>query len=159
MNRPSANSRTAAAVRRPRRSTEWPRRGPRSAGARRPRTGVGLIEVLLAITIFALIATSHAAVTLRYAMRAREVQVGASRSAALQQDIMRLSSVPFDSLPGRAGCATTTTGTLPYTRCVTVTDVTSTKRTVTLVFRPTSTAFKPDTIFLTRTKVSTSPIT
>lgn len=126
---------------------------------RRDRAGVGLIEVLLAITIFALIATSHAAVTLRYATRAKEIQVGASRSAALQETIMRLASVPFDSLPNRVGCTSTTTGVLPFTRCVTVTDVSATKRTVNLIFTPTSPAFKPDTVSMTRTKVSTNPLT
>ncbi|MDA1080878.1 MAG: hypothetical protein O2973_04240 [Gemmatimonadetes bacterium] len=122
------------------------------------RRGAGLIEVLLAITIFALIATSHAAVTLRYATRVKDVKTGATRSAALQEHIVRLSSVPFDSLPGRAGCVTTTTGDLPNQRCIIVTDVSTVKRTVTLIFRPTRTSIKPDTIFMTRTKSSANPL-
>ena len=74
------------------------------AMTKRTRKGSGLVEVMLAITIFAVIATSHAAVTLRYANRMKEVKTGAMRSAALQEYLVRLASVPFDSLPNRAGC-------------------------------------------------------
>lgn len=123
------------------------------------RRGAGLIEVLLAITIFALIATSHAAVTLRYATRAKEVKVGASRTAALQEYIVRYAAMPFDSLDNHTGCTTTTTSDLPNTRCITVTTVSTTNKTVTLVMTPTSTAFKPDTIVMTRTKTIATPIT
>lgn len=124
-----------------------------TVAARHGRRGAGLIEVLLAITIFALIATSHAAVTLRYATRAKEVKTGAARSAALQEYLVRLAAVPFDSLAARAGCQTVTTGDLPNTRCITVTTVTSSKVTVRLILTPTSSAYKPDTVTMTRTKV------
>ncbi len=124
----------------------------------RARTGAGLIEVLLAITIFALIATSHAAVTLRYATRVKDVKTGATRSAVLQEKIVRLASVPFDSLPGRSGCVTTSTGDLPNTSCITITDVSTVKRTVRLVFTPTRSTIKPDTIFMTRTKSAANPL-
>lgn len=147
------------------RSTRHPRRlaarlaraGRRGAAKRR---GAGLIEVLIAISIFALIATSHAAVTLRYATRMKEVKIGATRSAALQEYLVRLAAVPFDSLNNRVGCVTTTTGDLPNTRCITVTTVTSLKVNVTLILTPSSSSYRPDTITMTRTKVvSTSPIT
>lgn len=125
----------------------------------KPRRGAGLIEVLIAITIFALIATSHAAVTLRYHTRVKEVKTGAVRSAALQEYIMRLSSVPYDSLAGRVGCVTTTTGDLPNTRCISVSSLGSTKMRVTLILTPSNTALRPDTIQMVRTKASTSPLT
>ena len=128
------------------------------AQARRARRGAGLIEVLIAISIFALIATSHAAVTLRYATRVKEVKVGATRSAALQEYLVRLAAVPYDSLPNRVGCTTTSTGDLPNTRCITVTSGGSNMYTVTLIFTPTSSAFKPDTIVMTRTKMSTGSV-
>jgi prepilin-type N-terminal cleavage/methylation domain-containing protein len=130
------------------------------ARSRAKRRGAGLIEVLIAISIFALIATSHAAVTLRYATRMKEVKIGATRSAALQEYLVRLAAVPFDSLDNRVGCQSTTTGDLPNTRCISVATVTSLKKTVTLILTPTSPSFKPDTIVLTRTKVvAGSPIT
>lgn len=126
--------------------------------ARRARRGAGLIEVLLAITIFALIATSHAAVTLRYATRAKEVKTGAARSAALQEYLVRLAAVPFDSLSARAGCQTVTTGDLPNTRCISISTVSSTQVRVRLILTPTSSAYKPDTVTMTRTKVLSSSL-
>jgi prepilin-type N-terminal cleavage/methylation domain-containing protein len=136
------------------------RLGRLRARSRTTRRGAGLIEVLIAISIFALIATSHAAVTLRYATRMKEVKIGATRSAALQEYLVRLAAVPFDSLNNRVGCVTTTTGDLPNTRCISVTTVTSLKVNVVLILTPTNTAYKPDTITMTRTKVvNTSPIT
>ncbi len=119
----------------------------------RARRGAGLIEVLLAITIFALIATSHAAVTLRYATRAKEVKTGAARSAALQEYLVRLAAVPFDSLAGRVGCQTVTTGDLPNTRCITISTVSTSQVRVRLIMTPTSSAYKPDTVTMVRTKV------
>lgn len=124
-----------------------------SASARR-RRGAGLIEILIAIIIFGLIATSHALVTQRLTTSVKAVKTGASRSAALQEFVVRLAAVPFDSLPGRAGCTTTSTGALPNTRCVSVGTVTSTKKTVTLIFTPTNSAFLPDTVVITRTKIT-----
>ncbi len=132
---------------------------PEAAGTvRGARRGAGLIEVLLAITIFALIATSHAAVTLRYATRAKEVKTGAARSAALQEYLVRLSAVPFDSLSGRVGCQTVTTGDLPNTRCITISTVSSTQVRVRLIMTPTSSAYKPDTVTMVRTKVLSSSL-
>lgn len=120
--------------------------------------GAGLIEVLLAITIFALIATSHAAVTLRYATRAKEVKTGAARSAALQEYLVRLAAVPFDSLAGRVGCQTVTTGDLPNTRCISISTVSTTQVRVRLIMTPTSSAYKPDTVTMVRTKVLSSSL-
>lgn len=117
----------------------------------RARRGAGLAEILLAMVIFSLLATSYAAVTLRYATRMKTISAGAARSAALTEYINRLMAVPFDSLAGRAGTFTTTSGSLPNTRTITVTG-TGMSRTVTLILRPTSTLIKPDTVVLTRVK-------
>jgi type II secretory pathway pseudopilin PulG len=136
----------------PRRAREAVPRN-RSAVARR-RRGAGLIEILIAIIIFGLVATSHALVTQRLTTSVKAVKTGAARSAALQEYVVRLFAVPFDSLPGRAGCTTTSTGALPNTRCVSVAIVTSTKKTVTLIFTPTNSTFLPDTVVITRTKIS-----
>ncbi len=129
---------------------------PSAAAPRpRPRRGAGLVEIMLAMVIFALVATSYAAVTLRYATRMKTIAAGAARSAALSEYINRLMAVPFDSLANRAGTFTTTTGTFPNTRVIAVTG-SGMSRTVTLILRPTSTLIKPDTVVLTRVKALTS---
>jgi type II secretory pathway component PulJ len=49
----------------------------------RPRRGAGLAEIMVAMIIFAAVATSYAAVTLRYATRMKTISAGAARSARL----------------------------------------------------------------------------
>jgi hypothetical protein len=125
------------------------------SGPRRARRGAGLTEIVLAMVIFAFIATSYAGASLRYATRMKTVSAGAARSAALNEYITRLYSVPFDSLSARAGTFTTTTGDLPNTRTITVTG-SGTSRTITLILTPTSAVIKPDTVVLTRFRSSTN---
>lgn len=120
------------------------------------RRGAGLVEIMLAMIIFALVATSYAAVTLRYATRMKTISAGAARSAALTEYINRLMAVPFDSLGNRVGCFTDSTGTFRNTRCITVATVSTTKRTVTLTLTPTNTAILPDVVTLTRVFASTA---
>lgn len=131
------------------------RRVQRRRACRRARRGAGLVEIMLAMVIFGLIATSYAAVTLRYATRMQTISAGAARSAALTEYINRLMAVPFDSLSARAGTFTTSTGSFPNTRVISVTG-SGTTRTVTLILTPTNTAIKPDTVTLTRVRASTS---
>ncbi len=117
----------------------------------RPRRGAGLAEIMVAMIIFAAVATSYAAVTLRYATRMKTISAGAARSAAITEYVNRLMAVPFDSLAGRAGTFTTSTGSFPNTRVITVTG-TGNRRTVTLILTPSNAAIKPDTVVLTRAK-------
>jgi len=109
---------------------------------------------MLAMIIFALVATSYAAVTLRYATRMKTISAGAARSAALTEYMNRLMAVPFDSLANRAGCVTITTGAFRNTRCITVSTGAFSK-TVTLIMTPAATTIKPDTVVLTRVKATT----
>ena len=125
------------------------------ASARRARLGAGLTEIVLAMVIFAFIATSYAAVSLRFATRMRSIAAGASRSAALAEYMGRLISVPFDSLANRAGTFTVSTGEFPNTRTITVTG-SGTTRTVTLILTPTRSGIKPDTVIITRVRSSTT---
>jgi type II secretory pathway component PulJ len=117
------------------------------------------VEIMLAMIIFALVATSYAAVTLRYATRMKTIAAGAARSAALTEYMNRLMALPFDQLAGAAGCVTVSTGAFPNTRCVTV-SAGATSKTVTLILTPARTIIKPDTVVLTRVKATTvNPLT
>lgn len=134
------------------------RRGSRGVRGRRARRGAGLAEIMLAMVIFAAVATSYAAVTLRYAVRMQTISAGAARSAAMSEYMNRLMSVPFDSLSGRAGTFTTSSGDFPNTRTILVSGSGST-RTVTLVLTPANTSIKPDTVVMTRVKrITASPL-
>jgi len=135
-----------------------PRTPSESRVGLRPRRGAGLAEIMLAMIIFALVASSYAAVTLRYATRMKTISAGAARSAALSEYLNRLMALPFDNLTAAAGTFTTTTGTFPNTRTIAVTTV-GTVSTVTVILTPTNTLIKPDTVVLTRVKaLTTSPL-
>jgi type II secretory pathway component PulJ len=126
--------------------------------ARRSRRGAGLVEIVLAMVIFAFIATSYAAVTLKFGVRMKTVSAGAARSAALAEYMNRVSALAYADLDAAAGTVTTTTGDFPNTRVITVTTSGMTK-TVTIVLTPTNTAIKPDTVIITRRSVPTgSPL-
>lgn len=117
----------------------------------RPRRGAGLAEIMVAMIIFAAVATSYAAVTLRYASRMKTISAGAARSAVLTEYTNRLMALPFDMLDSRAGTFVTTTGAFPNSVTVTVTG-TGNKRTVTVTLTPSNTAIQPDVVELTRAK-------
>lgn len=117
----------------------------------RPRRGAGLAEIMVAMIIFAAVATSYAAVTLRYATRMKTISAGAARSAVLTEYMNRLMALPFDMLDSRAGTFVTTTGAFPNTVTVAVTG-TGNRRMVTLILTPSDAAIKPDTVVLTRAK-------
>jgi hypothetical protein len=110
-----------------------------------------LIEVCVALTLFALLAVSHTALTLRFAVRQRAVALGAYRSAALQAAVNTFISVPFDSLAVRTGCRTVAGSSLQYQQCVTLIAPTPSHATVQITITP-STLLKPDTLLIDRVK-------
>jgi len=128
-------------------------RAPRT----RPRRGAGLVEIMLAMIIFALVATSYAAVTLRYATRMKTISTGAARSAALTE-INRLMALPFDNLTAQAGCTPVSTGAFPHDLCIHVTAVNSSKDSITLYVTPANSTIKPDTVIMHRVKVPANPL-
>lgn len=121
----------------------------------RPRRGAGLAEIMVAMIIFALIATSYAAVTLRYATRMKTISAGAARSAVLSEYMNRLMAVPFDMLASKAGTFSTTTGAFPNTVTVAVVG-SGTTRTIRVTLTPANAAITPDVVVLTRVKASTT---
>lgn len=109
-------------------------------GTRRSgRRGLSLIEVMVAMTLLALLAVSHTALTMRFAQRQPAVTVGAYHTAVLSGLVSSYISMPFDSLSVRTGCKTvsiTATNPFAYTRCVTVSDVSSMQKRVLITLTP-----------------------
>jgi prepilin-type N-terminal cleavage/methylation domain-containing protein len=124
----------------------------------RNRKGVSLIEVLVALVLFGMIATVHTVATLRYGVRQRFAAVGAARSAAVAQSIDLFSSMPRASIAGAAGCADITTWpSFPHERCVTVTAVSGTVSRITIVITPDNPALEPTTVTVDRVTTNTTP--
>ncbi|MFL5618968.1 MAG: prepilin-type N-terminal cleavage/methylation domain-containing protein [Gemmatimonadaceae bacterium] len=65
---------------------------------RRPRSGMTLIEVVVACTLLAVTLTSFTALSLKMATRNRRNMYLEQRTATLLQEVNRVESMPYDSL-------------------------------------------------------------
>ena len=116
------------------------------------KRGITLIEVVVALTIFALVTVGIAGFTTQVAKGSRINSLSAVRAGALAAQINRLEVLPYDTLPSRAGCSSISTGLVPRTECVAVQDIVAGRRRVTFILRPNNTALRPDTVILERTR-------
>ncbi len=122
------------------------------------RNGVSLIEVMVALVLFGMIATVHTVASLRYGVRQRLAAVGSSRAAALTQSIDMYSAMPRASIAGTVGCTTITTWPqFSHQRCVSTTAVSGSVTRVRIIIVPTNTAIKPDTVWIDRVTSNTTP--
>jgi len=125
------------------------RTGPGNAALRR---GITLIEVVVALTIFAMVTAGIAGFTTQVARGSRINGLASVRAGALAAQINRLEVLPYDTLPTRVGCTSISTGLVPRTECVAVQDIVAGRRQVTFILRPNNTALRPDTVVLERTR-------
>jgi prepilin-type N-terminal cleavage/methylation domain-containing protein len=116
------------------------------------RRGMTLIEVAVALTVFAIITVSVATFTAQVAKGSRINGIATVRAGALAAQVNRLEVLPYDTLPSRQGCVSISTSPLPRTECVTVEDLAVGRRRVTFILRPNNTALRPDTVIMVRTR-------
>ena len=122
------------------------------------RAGVSLIEVMVALVLFGVIATVHTVATLRYGVRQRITALGTARTAAIAQAIDLYSAMPRASIATSTGCTTVTDyANFPYTRCVSTAAVSGTVTRVTIIITPQNTSLKPDTLTVDRVTTNTTP--
>ncbi|MDQ4080802.1 MAG: prepilin-type N-terminal cleavage/methylation domain-containing protein [Gemmatimonadota bacterium] len=127
----------------------WAREVHGGAAARR---GITLIEVVVALTMFAIVTVTVASFTAQVASGSRGNAVSTVRAGALAAQVNRLEALPYDTLPSRAGCTSVSGGLLPRTECVGVRDIAVDRREVTFILRPDDSSLRPDTVILERTK-------
>jgi hypothetical protein len=108
--------------------------------------------VVVAVSILGIVLASLAALTFQVGRQSYVVSSLPHRSATMIQHMNRLSVLPFDLLPSRAGCVTVEQEPYPHTRCVTVDSLSPTVRQVTLVVAPVSTRLRADTVVFKRMK-------
>lgn len=124
----------------------------------RARRGVSLIEVMVALVLFGLIATVHTVATMRYGLQGRIVALGSARSAAVATAIELYSTMPRGNIAAAAGCTTITDDPVyPHTRCITVTAVTATISRIEITITPTNTDLTPDVVFVDRVTGNSTP--
>lgn len=124
---------------------------------RRNRKGVAVLEIMVGMIILAVGLLGAAGMTVTAARRASGLSTQSSRDGVILQELNKLAALPYDSLTGRVGCSTASTGTLAYKRCIAVTDVADGAgyKRVRLIVTPSTSWARPDTVFLNRSK---SPI-
>jgi prepilin-type N-terminal cleavage/methylation domain-containing protein len=66
---------------------------------RRPRAGMTLIEVIVACSLLAITFTSLTAISVRLAARNRSNAYAEQRTATFFEQVNRVESMPYDSLP------------------------------------------------------------
>jgi Prokaryotic N-terminal methylation motif len=123
------------------------------------RGGFILMEVVVAITLLALILTPLAAMIFKITARSHTIVGGAYRNGVLMKQVNLLESLPYDSLP--AGTQTTQFPATPYPHTVTTIVAQYYQKymlkgkTVTLIITPANALYKPDTTKFIRSSAAT----
>jgi Tfp pilus assembly protein PilV len=121
---------------------------------RRNRKGIAVIEILVAMVILAIGLLGAAGMTVSAARRGTWLSTQSGRDGIILQELNKLATMPYDSLSARAGCSTTASTALTYTRCIAVTDVAagSGYKRVRLIVSPAAAWARPDTVYLNRVR-------
>ena len=116
------------------------------------RKGVAVLEIMVGMVILSIGLLGVAGMTVTAARRASGLSTQSSRDGITLQELNKLATLPYDSLSARVGCTTSSSGTLTYTRCISVTDITNGTgyKRVRLIVSPSTSWAKPDTVFLNR---------
>lgn len=123
------------------------------------RRGVSLIEVMVALTLFGLIATVHTVATMRYGLRTRVAALGTARTTAVSTAVQLYSTMPRASIASNTGCRDITSiANYAHRRCVTTTVVTSSVTRVRIIITPVNTALRPDTVLVDRVTGSNTKV-
>jgi hypothetical protein len=131
----------------------------RLGGTRRPRrgrAGISLIEILVAMSLLAVVLGGLGLISTRTAARARSLDLGSARTFALIQQANRFAVLPYDSIPSYAPRTDTViAGRFKYLRRVTYTQGTtgSEYKTVKVLLLPLPDTTRRDSLIFVRAKV------
>lgn len=125
----------------------------------RMRRGVSLIEVMVALTLFGLIATVHTVATMRYGLRTRVAALGTARTTAVSTAVQLYSTMPRTAIATNTGCTDITSiANYAHRRCVTTTAVTASVTRVRIIITPVNTALRADTVLVDRVTGSNTKV-
>lgn len=119
-----------------------------------------LMEVIVAMTLLALIMTPLAAMVFKITARSHRSIGNTYRNAVVMQEINLLESLAYDSLPAGTTTTVVTAKPYPYTKTVTVAQYYQKwqlrGKTVLLIITPTNPLYRPDTIKFIRSSANTN---
>ena len=125
----------------------------------RRRKGFILMEVIVAITLLALILTPLAAMVFKITARSHRIIGSAYRNGVLMEQGNLLESLPFDSLAIGTTTTTSTAMPYPYTKSVTVSLISQVyelkAKKVILIIAPSNVLYMPDTTTFVRSSAAT----
>jgi len=118
------------------------------------RGGFILMEVIVAMTLLALILTPLAAMVFKITARSHRSVGNTYRNAVLMQEVNMLEALPYDSLDDGTTTVTVTDKPYPHTKVTTIAQYYEkwnlrAKR-VTLVITPSNPLYRPDTVLFIR---------
>jgi Tfp pilus assembly protein PilV len=118
------------------------------------RGGFILMEVIVAMTLLALILTPLAAMVFKITARSHRTVGNTYRNAVIMQEVNMLEAIPYDSLDDGTTTVTVTDMPYPHTRVTTVAQYYAqwnlrAKR-VQLVITPSNPLYRPDTVLFIR---------
>lgn len=129
------------------------------ATSRRSRRGFSLIEIMIAMTITAVVLLSLGRLTTVVASRGRTNDIAAKRNAILQQEANKFGAMPYSTLAGFSTASRTVTSSgFTYTRRLTITPVSTNFSTVKIVIVPARDTTKKDSVILSRSQASSTPL-
>ena len=99
--------------------------------------GFTLVEVLVSITVLSLSLVALGGLLVHSARQATAASSVVYQTAALSEEVGRLGAMPFALLATGTTCVTVTAYPLPHTRCATITDVTTKRKTIKVKVTPT----------------------
>jgi Tfp pilus assembly protein PilV len=126
-------------------------------GQLRARSGMSMVEIMVALMLFGTVTVAMAGLSLVVARRADANDVFTKRTAVLQQQMNWLQAMPYDSIAKKEGTVEVTDGPFPHTRDVTISaDRNRTRVTVKII--PTRAPENAETISFDRARPTTSPL-
>lgn len=128
--------------------------GVATAWRRKHERGFSLIEVMIALAVFSAVLIPLAQLSFHAAVASRFSAGVAHRSAAMNELVGRLSTMPLDSLDGEVGCEVVKDPGFWYEWCVSVYKSSKNERLVQVVITPADDEVRPDTFDLRRSKVT-----
>ena len=133
------------------------RRRATTSSSTRKRSGLSIVEIVVALTLFGTVAIAMGGLSLVVAKRAEANDVFTKRTATLQQQMNWLQATPYDSLTLKAGKVVVTDGAFPHTRSVSLSQIGSRTR-VTIKVVPTRAPHRVETIVFDRARPTSSPL-
>jgi hypothetical protein len=129
-------------------------------GIRGHRRGFILMEVIVAMTLLALIMTPLAAMVFKITARSHRSVGNTYRNAVLMQEVNLLESLPYDNLPMGTTTATVTAQPYPYTKTITIEQYYEKyqlkAKSVSLIITPANPLYRADTVKFIRSTANTT---